>query len=65
MSHISVSDYWNDFLKRVVDSGIRHSKAQVVSEALARHRRALDAEMEEALQVKAEIKERREARRQT
>ena len=62
MPSISISVYWNDFLKRIVESGIRHSKASVISEALARHRRLIEAEMEEFLQLKAEQKERREAR---
>lgn len=58
---ISISEYWNTFLERIVQSGIRHSKAQVVSEALARHRTALERELEAELQVRAEVKDRMEA----
>lgn len=59
---VGISEYWNSFLTRIVASGIRHSKAQVVAEALARHRNFLEREMEAEKEVRAELKERREAR---
>jgi len=49
----------------MVSTGIRVSRMRIVSEALAQTRRRFEREAEEALQVKAELKERRETRRQT
>lgn len=53
---IGISDYWDTWLESIVASGIRHSKAQIVSEALGRYREKIEREMEEWKQFKEEKK---------
>jgi len=44
---VSISEYWVSWLKNVVESRVRKSKAEIVEEGLKRIKFSIDREVEE------------------
>ena len=57
MTTVSISEYWNQWLERVVESGIRKSNAEIVEEALKNRRVFLDMELRDWLAAKKMVHE--------
>lgn len=58
MGTVSISEYWVSWLKGVVESRVRKSKAEIVEEGLKRIKWGIDQEVEEVKQIAEERKQR-------
>ena len=54
MGTVSISEYWVTWLKTVVESRVRKSKAEIVEEGLKRVKFGIDREVEEIKQFEEE-----------
>lgn len=57
MGTVSISEYWNGWLQRLVESGIRKSKAEIVEECLKNRKALLDMEFRDWLAAKKMVHE--------
>ena len=57
MGTVSISEYWVTWLKTVVESRVRKSKAEIVEEGLKRVKFGIDREVEEMKQFEEERKQ--------
>ncbi len=58
---VGYSQYWDTWCSKVVTSGIRKSKSEIVEEGLKRIKDTLDAGMMELDEARERIKEEKEA----
>lgn len=57
MGSVTISEYWNGWMQRIVEAGIRKSKAEIVEECLKLRKALLDMEMRDWLAAKKMVHE--------
>lgn len=57
MGSVSISPYWSEWMQRIVDAGIRKSKAEIVEEGLKNRKAFLDMELRDYLAAKKMVLE--------
>lgn len=57
MGSVTISEYWSAWMQRIVDAGIRKSKAEIVEEGLKNRKAIMDMEMRDYLAAKKMVHE--------